>query len=278
MWRSLVAHRSGGPGVTGSNPVIPTTTVMRILISNDDGINSEGLDSLAEAVKELACEIFIVAPDRDQSAASHSLSLHRPLRAERIAENIYSVDGTPTDCINLAVNGLLKDKKPDLILSGINKAANIGDDITYSGTVSAAIEGTLLKIPSIAFSLDSRNNFKFDTASYYSKIITQHVLKNGLPEGTLLNVNIPNLDISEIKGIKVTRQGKRLYNEPIVEKIDPRGKEYFWIGGNELDYVDIEESDIVSIIEGYVSVTPIKLDMTDYDYLSSLSEKMNGLG
>ena len=250
---------------------------MRILISNDDGINSEGLNSLVEAVNGLACEVFVVAPDRDQSAASHSLSLHRPLRAERIADNIFSVDGTPTDCINLAVNGLLKDKKPNLILSGINKAANLGDDITYSGTVSAAIEGTLLKIPSIAFSLDSKNNFKFETASYYSKIISDYVLKNGLPEGTLLNVNIPNLDISEIKGIKVTKQGKRLYNDPIVEKIDPRGKEYFWIGGNELDYVNIEESDIVSVMEGYVSVTPIKLDLTDYDYLNKLTEKMNGL-
>ena len=250
---------------------------MRILISNDDGINSEGLNSLAEAVNELACEVFVVAPDRDQSAASHSLSLDRPLRAQKITDNIFSVDGTPTDCINLAVNGLLKDKKPDLILSGINKAANLGDDITYSGTVSAAIEGTLLKIPSIAFSLDSKNDFKFDTASYYSRIIIDYVLKNGLPEGTLLNVNIPNLDISEIKGIKVTKQGKRLYNDPIVEKIDPRGKEYFWIGGNELDYVNIDDSDIVSVLDGYVSVTPIKLDLTDYDYLNLLSEKMNGL-
>jgi len=250
---------------------------MRILISNDDGINSEGLNSLAEAVSDLACEVFVVAPDRDQSAASHSLSLHRPLRVERIADNIFSVDGTPTDCINLAVNGLLTDKRPDLILSGINKAGNMGDDITYSGTVSAAIEGTLLRIPSVAFSLDSRNDFKFDTASHYSKIIAQYVLGKGLPEGTLLNVNIPNLEISEIKGIKVTRQGKRLYNEPIVKKIDPRGKEYFWIGGNELDYVDIDESDFVSVMEGYVSITPIKLDLTDYDYLTSLSEMINGL-
>ena len=250
---------------------------MRILISNDDGINSEGLNSLSEAVIDLACEVFIVAPDRDQSAASHSLSLHRPLRAEKIAENIFSVDGTPTDCINLAVNGLLKDKRPDLILSGINKAGNMGDDITYSGTVSAAMEGTLLKIPSVAFSLDSRNDFKFDTASHYAKIITEYVLRNGLPEGTLLNVNIPNLDLGDIKGIKVTRQGKRLYNEPIVEKIDPRGKEYFWIGGNELDYVDIDESDFVSVLQGFVSVTPIKLDLTDYDYINSLSDMINGL-
>ncbi len=244
---------------------------MKILVSNDDGISSEGLNSLVEVAEDLADEVFVVAPDRDQSAASHSLSLHTPLRAVKVAENVYSVEGTPTDCINLAVNGLFKDNKPDLIISGINKAANMGDDITYSGTVSAAIEGTLLKVPSIAFSLASRNNFNFKTGSYYSKVVTKHVIENGLPEGVLLNVNIPNLDVDEVKGIKVTRQGKRVYNESIVSNIDPRGKEYFWIGGNEIAYVNIEESDIVSVNEGYVSVTPIRLDMTDYDYLKELS-------
>ena len=250
---------------------------MRILISNDDGINSEGLHKLAEAVNELACEVFIVAPDRDQSAASHSLSLHRPLRTDRISDNIFSVDGTPTDCINLAVNGLLKDKKPDLLLSGINKSANLGDDITYSGTVSAAMEGTLLKIPSVAISIDARKDYKFDTAKHFSKLIASLVLEKGLPEGTLLNVNIPNLEIKEVKGLKVTRQGKRLYEDPIVEKIDPRGREYYWIGGNDLGYVDIEESDIVSVIEGYVSITPIKLDLTNYEYMNSLGNAINGL-
>lgn len=246
---------------------------MKILVSNDDGINSEGLDSLAISLRELG-EVVVVAPDRDQSAASHSLSLHRPLRIERISESIYSVDGTPTDCINLAVNGLLKDERPDLIVSGINKAANLGDDITYSGTVSAAIEGTLLKIPSMAISLDAKENFKFETAKHYAQIISKYVLENGLPDDTLLNINVPNLDLGKVKGIKVTKQGKRLYDEAVVEKTDPRGKEYYWIGGNELGYVDIKNSDIVSVIEGYVSVTPIKLDLTDYNYLSRLCEDM----
>ena len=249
---------------------------MRILVSNDDGVNSEGLLLLADALEELACEVFIVAPDRDQSAASHSLSLHRPLRADKIDQRTYSIDGTPTDCINLAVNGLLKDKKPDLIVSGINMAANMGDDITYSGTVSAAIEGTLLKIPSIAISLDARNNFKFNTATHYSKIIARYVLDNGLPVDTLLNMNVPNLDLDEVKGIKITKQGKRLYEEPIVEKIDPRGKEYYWIGGNELGYLDIDNSDIIAVNEGFVSVTPIKLDLTDYNYLEKLDSDLNG--
>ena len=242
---------------------------IRILISNDDGINSAGLNALSETLRMLG-EIIIVAPDRDQSAVSHSLSLYRPLRIEEIAESIYSVDGTPTDCINLAINGILKNRKPDLIISGINKGENLGDDITYSGTVSAAMEGTLLGIPSIAISLTTKSNFYFETASHYALMIVKYVLRRGLPEGTLLNVNIPNLPKDQVKGVKVTRQGKRVYGEPIIENTDPRGRKYYWIGGNELGSRDIENSDIAAVREGYVSVTPIKLDLTDYGLLESL--------
>jgi 5'-nucleotidase len=242
---------------------------MRILISNDDGINSEGLRTLAEVLRALG-EVFIVAPDRDQSAASHALSLYRPLRMEEISQNIYSVDGTPTDCVNLAVNGILKDKKPDLVVSGINKGENLGDDITYSGTVSAAIEGTLLGISSIAVSVVNKNGLRFDTASYYALLIAKYVLRRGLPKGTFINLNIPSLPKEEIRGIKVTRQGKRVYGEPIVENVDPRGRKYYWIGGNELGFLDIENSDIIAVNQGYVSVTPIKLDLTDYDFLERL--------
>lgn len=242
---------------------------IRILISNDDGINSAGLNALSEALRILG-EIVIVAPDRDQSAVSHSLSLYRPLRIDEIAENVYSIDGTPTDCINLAINGLLIDRKPDLIVSGINKGENLGDDITYSGTVSAAMEGTLLGIPSIAVSLTTKCNFYFDTASYYSLMIVKYVLRRGLPEGILLNVNIPNLPKDKVRGVKVTRQGKRVYGEPIVENTDPRGRKYYWIGGNELGSLDIENSDIIAVRQGSVSVTPIKLDLTDYGFLERL--------
>lgn len=243
---------------------------IRILISNDDGVNSEGLRALAGVLQTLG-EVFIVAPDRDQSAASHALSLYRPLRMEEISQNTYSVDGTPTDCINLAVNGILKDKKPDLIVSGINKGENLGDDITYSGTVSAAMEGTLLEIPSVAVSVVNKNGFRFDTASFYALMIAKYVLRRGLPKGTFINLNIPSLPKEEIKGIKVTRQGKRVYGEPIVENVDPRGRKYYWIGGNELGFLDIENSDIIAINQGYVSVTPIKLDLTDYDFLERLN-------
>lgn len=243
---------------------------IRILISNDDGVNSEGIRALAGVLQTLG-EVFIVAPDRDQSAASHALSLYRPLRMEEIAQNTYSVDGTPTDCVNLAVNGILKDKKPDLIVSGINKGENLGDDITYSGTVSAAIEGTLLEIPSIAVSVVNKNGLRFDTASFYALMIAKYVLRRGLPKGTFINLNIPSLPKEEIRGIKVTRQGKRVYGEPIVENVDPRGRKYYWIGGNELGFLDIENSDIIAVNQGYVSVTPIKLDLTDYDFLERLN-------
>jgi 5'-nucleotidase len=242
-----------------------------ILLSNDDGINSSGLNALAEALHRFG-NIFIVAPDREQSASSHALSIHRPLRIDKISDNSYSVDGTPTDCINLAVNGILKNNKPDLIVSGINKGQNLGDDITYSGTVSAAIEGTLLGIPSVAISLEGRNDYNYDTSRHYSAKIAEYVLQNKLPPDILLNVNIPNLDIKEIKGIKITRQGKRIYNEAVVEKIDPRGKEYYWIGGDELDSIELENSDIDALKKGYVSVTPIKLDLTDYNFINFLEK------
>ncbi len=243
----------------------------KILISNDDGINSEGLYALNDALSVLG-EVFIVAPDRDQSAASHSLSLWRPLRISKIADTVYSVDGTPTDCVNLAINGILKDHKPDLVVSGINKGENLGDDISYSGTVSAAMEGTLLGVPSVAISLASKNSFDFEAAAKYALLIAQHVIENKLPDDTLLNVNVPDLSESQIKGVIVTKQGKRVYGEPIVEKVDPRGKKYYWIGGDELGFLDIESSDIVAVKEGYVSVTPIKLDYTDHDYLITLKD------
>ncbi|MEM7008347.1 MAG: 5'/3'-nucleotidase SurE [Thermodesulfobacteriota bacterium] len=245
----------------------------RILISNDDGINSEGIHKLFETLKKLG-EVYIVAPDRDQSAVSHSLSLFRPLRLDKISEFVYTADGTPTDCINLAINGLLRDKKPDLVVSGINKGENLGDDITYSGTVSAAMEGTLLGIPSIAISLVGRRDFNFDHALDHAESIARYVLDKGLPRDTLLNVNIPNKPHREHKGIMITRQGKRLYDEPIVEKVDPRGKKYYWIGGDELGYIHIEESDIVAINEGYVSVTPITLDLTKHDFLETLKSHL----
>jgi 5'-nucleotidase len=240
-----------------------------ILVSNDDGVRSEGITALAEALKDLGT-VYVVAPDRERSAASHSLSLTHPLRVEKISPRVYAVDGTPTDCVNLAVNGILRGKKISLIVSGINKGANLGDDITYSGTVSAAIEGTLLGIPSLAVSLVTRSRFRFDTAAGVAVDVARKVLKKGLPDDTLLNVNVPNAPPEEIRGVRVTRQGKRVYGDMIVEKRDPRGRKYYWIGGDHLNSEDIPGSDLEAVEDGFISVTPIHLDLTNYSALRSL--------
>ena len=241
---------------------------LNILVTNDDGIHSEGLIALAEAMSKLG-SVYVVAPDRERSAAGHSLTLHHPLRLEEIAKNRYSLDGTPTDCVNLAVNGLL-DVRPDIVVSGINKGANLGDDITYSGTVAAAMEGTLLGIPSIAVSLDSKSDFVFDVAADSAARIVKTVMLKGMPADTLININVPNLPAKELKGWKVTRQGKRIYGDAIIENIDPRGRKYFWIGGDVLGFEHVEDSDFQAVSNGYVSITPLHLDLTNHKTMDEL--------
>lgn len=233
-----------------------------ILISNDDGIHSEGLHFLAKALKKIA-RVVIIAPDRERSGVSHSLTLQRPLRVDRVKPGVYAVDGTPTDCINLAVNRILKEK-PALVASGINKGGNLGDDITYSGTVSAAIEGRILGIPSFAISLVSRNTFQFDISSQIAAEIAKEILDKGLPEDTLLNVNVPNVGESEIRGIKITRQGKRIYKDAVIEKTDPRGRKYYWIAGEEIGFENRRGTDILAVNDNYISITPLHLDLTNY--------------
>jgi len=240
-----------------------------ILVSNDDGVRSEGIEALAEALKALGT-VYVVAPDRERSAASHSLTLTHPLRVEKLGPRVYSVDGTPTDCVNLGVNGILRGKKIVLLVSGINKGANLGDDLTYSGTVAAAMEGTLLGIPSIAVSLVTRSRFRFDVAAEVALEVGRKILRKGLPEDTLLNVNVPNLPKEEIRGVRMTRMGKRVYGDVIVEKRDPRGRKYFWIGGDHLASEEVPGSDLEAIDENHVSITPIHLDLTNYTALRAL--------
>jgi len=242
---------------------------MRILLSNDDGYFAPGLACLAETLSSLA-DITVVAPERDRSGASNSLTLDRPLSLRKAHSGFYYVNGTPTDCVNLGVNGILRGKKIDLLVSGINKGANLGDDITYSGTVSAAMEGTLLGIPSIAVSLVTRTRFRYDTAAAMAVDVARKVLRRGLPDDTLLNVNVPNAAREEIKGVRVTRMGKRVYGDMIVEKRDPRGRKYYWIGGDHLNSEDVPGSDLEAIEEGFISVTPIHLDLTNYAALRAL--------
>jgi 5'-nucleotidase len=239
-----------------------------ILVTNDDGVYSPGIQILAKRLRELD-QVTIVAPDRERSAAGHSMTLHRPLLIEEIKESIYSVNGTPTDCVNIAVKGLLKEE-PKLVVSGINKGPNLGDDVTYSGTVAGAMEATLLGVPSIAVSLVAREEFRFAEAAEVAFRTAIKIFEQGLPKGTLLNINVPNLPLSEIPGTLITRLGKRIYHQMTVERVDPRGKKYYWIGGGEPDWEREEGTDFDAVGRNMVSITPLHLDFTDYSSFDKL--------
>jgi len=237
-----------------------------ILISNDDGIRSEGIKSLAAAMRRLGT-VYVVAPDRERSAAGHSLTLHRPLRIEDLGRRTYAVDGTPTDCVSIAVNGILP-IRPDIVVSGINRGANLGEDVTYSGTVSVAMEAMLMGIPSFAISLAGRDNYDFRASAAFAVRLARHILRKGLPKDTLLNVNCPAVE--KIKGHRITRQGKRFFSDNIVEKLDPRGRKYYWIGGDMLRWEGGEDTDFHAVSKGYISITPLHLDLTNYSSMKEL--------
>ncbi len=240
-----------------------------ILVSNDDGIHSDGLRALADAVAAHG-RVVVVAPDREQSAVSHALTLHRPLRIDEVDPGRYTVDGTPTDCVNLAINGILSER-PALVISGINKGANLGDDVTYSGTVSAAMEGTLLGVPSIAVSQIGRGPYDFAIAAAFTAELVARVLAAPLPADTLLNVNVPQFrDGERPRGVELTRMGKRRYGDAIIEKVDPRGRKYYWIGGEELSFIEEEGTDFDAVSRGRISLTPIHLDLTNYASFDAL--------
>jgi 5'-nucleotidase len=233
--------------------------VTRILVTNDDGIFSEGIRLLARGLGRFG-EVIVVAPDREQSATGHSLTLTRPLRMQRLEEGWYAVDGTPTDCVNLAVLSLLKDSPPDLVVSGINFGLNVGDDVTYSGTVSATFEASLLGIPSIAFSQEVAEGFSFTRSAELAAAFVETVLAETVPRDLLLNVNFP---IGEAKGVVFTRLGKRVYQQSVIENVDPRGRKYYWIAGTPVWQQD-PGTDHAAVQGGYASVTPLHLDLTDY--------------
>jgi 5'-nucleotidase len=238
----------------------------RILVTNDDGIYSEGIRLLAAALKPLG-DVVVVAPDREQSAASHALTLNRPLRILQIEENEWIVDGTPTDCVNLAVLHLLKDHRPDIVVSGVNFGPNLGDDVTYSGTISAAFEGALLGIPSIALSALIGEHFSFERCATFAAALTEHVLSGDRDPSIVLNVNFP---VGEFAGVKVTRLGKRIYSEGVIERLDPRGKKYYWIGGEPPIWTQDEGTDFSAIEHGFVSITPLHLDLTHHPSIPRL--------
>ena len=244
------------------------TPPVRILVSNDDGIASEGLAALAAAMAPLG-EVWVVAPDREQSASSHAISLNRPLRLHSVKERWYSVDGTPTDCSYLGIHHLLKDQAPALMVSGINHGANLADDVSYSGTVAAAMEASLLGVPAIAFSLVARKTFDFQPAARFARALARAVLAGPRPQRLLLNVNIPGP--GEPKGFALTRLGKHSYGNKVVESVDPRGRKYYWIGGSEYQHQSIAGSDCNAVIDDrLISVTPLHLDLTDNGTLQQL--------
>jgi 5'-nucleotidase len=242
---------------------------VQILVTNDDGIHAPGIIALAAALHSLGM-VTIVAPDREQSAVSHALSLHHPLRVAQLAESSFAVDGTPTDCVNLGIHTLLP-RKPDLVVSGINRGGNLAEDVTYSGTVSAAMEATLMGVPAIAVSLvtvDSGRHYA-DAATIAARI-ARAVIENGLPADTFLNVNIPDLPLAQLNAPLVTSQGKRQYDGMIVDKVDPRGRNYYWIGSVDLNYLDLPGTDFAAVSRGHVSVTPLHLDLTNYAAIDAL--------
>lgn len=232
-----------------------------ILVTNDDGITSPGIQALAEALEPLG-EVWVCAPDREQSAVSHGISLQRPLRVNHVRDRWFAIDGTPTDCVMLGMHGLMK-RRPALVVSGVNNGANLGDDVSYSGTVAGAHEGMLLGVPSIAVSNTSFFPEHLDTSGRYARLIAEYCLEHGLPAETMLNVNVPDVPAERIAGVSLTRMGRGAYRAEIIEREDPRGVAYYWIGGTKPEDVATPGSDFEAVARQEVSVTPLRRDLTD---------------
>lgn len=242
---------------------------MNILCTNDDGYLAKGIGVLASAASALG-SVTVVAPDREQSATSNSLTLHHPLRARRSADGAFVVDGTPTDCVILAVSELLKER-PDVVVSGVNHGSNMGEDVLYSGTVAAAMEATVVGIPAVAVSYTGDKYEELEGWEGTVRGILEAILgRQGFPEDTLFNVNLPAIPPGEVRGIKVTSLGRRRYADSITRADDPQGREYFWIGGGVADWRGSEDSDFQAVADGFVSVTPLHLDLTNYRLLEEI--------
>lgn len=244
---------------------------MRFLVTNDDGYLAPGIGVLTRVASRLG-DVDVVAPDREQSATSHSLTMHRPLRVRRVREGAHVVDGTPTDCVFLALGELLSEP-PDFVLSGINHGSNLGDDVLYSGTVAAAMEATILGLPAMALSYAARDpDLPTDEAfeDLLAELLRQIVERDSFPEETLLNVNLPPVPAREVKGAQVTVLGRRAYQDSLTRATDPSGREYFWIGGGESRWWGSDRSDFAAVRAGYVSITPLHLDLTNHRLLADL--------
>ena len=243
---------------------------MKILISNDDGYLATGINALTDALEQVA-DVVVVAPDRNRSAASSSLTLHTPLRVSRVANNRYKVDGTPSDCVHLAVTGFL-DHEPDLVVSGINHGANLGDDVIYSGTVAAALEGRFLGLPTIAVSLVGHDLMHFDTAARVASELVQKIDRTGLASDVVLNVNVPNRPYEDLRGIRATRLGFRHKSEQILKDTDPDGRPIYWVGPAGKGQDAGEGTDFHAIEQGAASVTPLRVDLTRHEAVQGISD------
>ena len=248
----------------------------RILISNDDGIHSDGIKLLEKIALELTDDVWVCAPETEQSGASHSLTIQRPLRVKQYDPRHYSADGTPTDCVMLAMNHILKDRRPDLVLSGINHGANIGDDVTYSGTIAAAMEATLLNLRAIALSQNTEDDVPacFEVAEKFGADVIRKLVMAPWPENVMVNVNFPAVAVEKVTGVHVVRHGKRKLGDDLHERLDPRGRSYFWIGPLRTEIDAPPGTDIAVVNEGGISVTPLSLDLTHWDSLPSFAEAL----
>ncbi|NKD76483.1 5'/3'-nucleotidase SurE [Haematospirillum sp. H1815] len=244
----------------------------RILVSNDDGIHGPGLQVLIRIARSLSDDVWVVVPDQEQSGSAHSLTLHHPLRIQSVSTNVWTVNGTPTDCVLLAVNHLMKDRMPDLVLSGVNRGANLGEDVTYSGTVAAAMEGTLLGIPSIALSqvFKDQGNIHWATAEAFGPGIIGRLMTKGWPKNVLMNVNFPDASPSGVTGVEAVRQGIHKLGDDLVERLDPRGRPYVWIGAQRPVDQPVPGTDVEAISRGAITVSPLCVDFTDYHTLEEL--------
>lgn len=248
---------------------------MKILLTNDDGIYSEGIQILKKQLEKIA-KVTIIAPDRERSTIGHAMTLRKPLRINEVNINGdslgYSIDGTPVDCVIMGLLEIMKNSKPDMVVSGINRGPNLGDDIIYSGTVSAAIEGAMRNVPSLAVSIAGYENFKFESAALVTKNIVSHLMKDNLPSNLILNINVPNIDYDKIEGIVVTRHGKRVYQDEIKIIHDPQGTTHYWLGGDLPEGKIEPDTDFEAIYHHKVSITPLSLDLTDYHNMPKVKD------
>jgi len=246
----------------------------RVLISNDDGIHAPGLKVMEHIARAVCKEVWVVAPETEQSCAGHSLTLRRPLRIHKISDEKYAIDGTPTDCVLLAINEIMKDSPPDLVLSGVNRGGNLGEDVTYSGTVAAAMEATLLGYPAIACSqyFNDVQRVKWSTAEKHGPDLLKKLCEFGWAQNTLMNVNFPDVMSTSVKSIEVTTQGRRKIGDNLAKGIDPRGEPYYWVGALRTQEDHMPGTDLYAVEDGSISITPISLDFTDVETMKQLRE------